>query len=155
MNGTKKCCQCEKVLPLEDFYLDKNRKKTETRRKSQCKSCCASYKHDRYERMKSDLRFHFSYMVRGAKRRNSEVSIDVDYLMEMWREQGGKCYWLGIDLLGGDADPCHPGKVSLDRLDNTKGYVPGNVVLSSAFANMGRNIYDAHKFSDWLSTWHK
>ena len=64
--------------------------------------------------------------------------ITIDYINYLYKKQKGKCYWLGIDL-----DLINVGTlryVSLDRLNNKKPYIKGNVVLSTRFANLGRNI---------------
>ena len=80
------------------------------------------------------------------------VSIDADYLEQLFDQQGGKCYWLGIPL-----DPSrifikkHPLAMSVDRLDNKKGYVPGNVVIACRMINLGKLDYPSDKFEKIIS----
>ena len=61
--------------------------------------------------------------------------------------QGGKCFWLDIDIDFTMKDWLR--SPSLDRLDNTKGYTIDNVVLTTRFANLGRSVVgqkDMRKF---------
>lgn len=57
-------------------------------------------------------------------------------LRDLFERQRGRCWWTGIALCTDSRDK--PWSVSLDRLDNEKGYLRGNVVLSSRAANFGR-----------------
>jgi hypothetical protein len=80
-----------------------------------------------------------------AKRRQYPCDIDADYLLSLWRQQGGRCYWLGIELVPSVTvrDPRRP---SVDKLDPSKGYTRGNVVIASMFANLGRSNFPADEF---------
>lgn len=54
-----------------------------------------------------------------------EHKIDASYLEELWKKQDGKCFYSGIQM---NYDK-HEWRVSIERLDNDKGYIDGNVVL--------------------------
>tara|TARA_Y100000004_G_C8641095_1_gene297081 strand:- start:41 stop:451 length:411 start_codon:yes stop_codon:yes gene_type:complete len=67
------------------------------------------------------------------------VEIDDVYLEDLFNKQNGKCYWLDTIINPMDAfTPHHPLAPSVDRLDNEKGYVKDNVVITTRFANCGR-----------------
>ena len=73
-----------------------------------------------------------------AKSRNLDFDLDGEYLKAIWPEDG-KCPALGIIMRSGDRQTisisqrdCFP---SIDRIDNTKGYVKGNVQWVSFKAN--------------------
>ena len=72
------------------------------------------------------------------------VKIDENYLMKLFNEQLERCYWLGTKINVSDVlIPHHPLAPSIDRLNNDVGYVPGNVVITTRFANRGRcNVED-------------
>ena len=56
----------------------------------------------------------------NANKRNIVWGIDAEYLWLMWEKQQGRCAYSNIELnLNGTA--------SVDRIDNTKGYVYNNV----------------------------
>jgi hypothetical protein len=75
-----------------------------------------------------------------------EHSITHQDVIDAYDMQGGKCYWFGVDLRPDLKGIRHPLAPSLDRLDPTAGYVKGNVVISSYFANMGRGPCPAEEF---------
>lgn len=59
-------------------------------------------------------------------------------LIDMFNNQGGKCYWTGVDLVVDELIRYHPLQPSLDRVDSSKPYSKGNVVISAFFVNLGR-----------------
>jgi len=76
------------------------------------------------------------------------VNIDADYLEHLFESQGGRCHWLNTQI-----DPMnvfvahHPLAPSVDRLDNDKGYIEDNVVVTTRFANCGRRNAEDEFFS--------
>ena len=64
---------------------------------------------------------------RNAKGRNHrESEITIEYLIDIWEKQRGRCYYLDIPMnIDGDW------RVSLERIDNGKGYTTDNVVLTT------------------------
>ena len=52
--------------------------------------------------------------------------LTIDYLLQLWERQGGKCFYTGRQL---SPEPNHPNTLSLDRQDSSVGYVQGNVVI--------------------------
>jgi hypothetical protein len=51
--------------------------------------------------------------------------IDLTHLEDIWKQQDGRCYYSNIPM----QYKKNEWKVSIERLDNTKGYIKGNVVL--------------------------
>lgn len=64
----------------------------------------------------------WSGLVNGAKSRGLEVTITPDYIWGLFLSQQGKCAISGQTL-----KLCSGGNASLDRIDSSKGYFPGNV----------------------------
>lgn len=58
----------------------------------------------------------------GKNHQQSEIT--TEYLIELWEKQHGRCYYLDIPL-NTDGD----WKMSIERLDESKGYTKDNVVL--------------------------
>lgn len=106
------CCLCtkEKTKP----YRERNKNKLREKRKEW----------DRKNPVKS--------MLQRARRRAREFGLEFDLKPENVVIPDS-CPVLGIplDRFGGDLDSIP----SLDRIDNSKGYVPGNVVVVSFRAN--------------------
>jgi hypothetical protein len=84
----------------------------------------------------------------GSSREQAlEVSITGEYLESLYHEQNGLCYWTGYPLdPKAQFEKYNPLALSLDRLDETRGYVPGNVVLTLRLFNLGRQTCPPEKF---------
>lgn len=79
-----------------------------------------------------------SHLVKRAKRRARKAGMEATITVRdlVWPTH---CPVLGIELdyqPNGQRDSRNPGNPSLDRWDNTKGYVPGNVFVISMRANV-------------------
>jgi hypothetical protein len=79
-------------------------------------------------------------------RTNKEVDIDLEYIRFLWEKQKGKCPYTGWDLVLPQNTNGWIGKqpingASLDRIDNSLGYVKGNVQFVSVMANLAKNRY--------------
>ena len=77
-------------------------------------------------------------LMRHIETREMSCSINEDWIQKQYDRQKGRCYWFGIPMIPStkSRDSFQP---SLDRLDNSRGYHPDNVVLTSFAANFGRN----------------
>lgn len=81
-----------------------------------------------------------------------DLTITIDNIKDLWLKQNGRCYWLGIEMSLEDLEiKDSPFAVSVERLDNSLGYVHGNVVLASRFANRGRGAYSREDFQERLN----
>jgi len=88
----------------------------------------------------------FRETFRRLHRRDKEVTVTLESLKEIWESQNGTCPLTGWTLeLPTQAKQymLHLRTASLDRIDNSKGYVLGNVRFVSVMFNLARN-----KFSD-------
>ena len=75
----------------------------------------------------------FSRQRYDALQRKLSWSITVGYAWDIINSQGWKCALTGIDfVVGGNANPNQP---SMDRIDPTKGYEPGNIMFVTLQVN--------------------
>jgi len=104
----------------------------------------------RWRRVNAWERVLALYCQAEARRAGYTCDFDDDYVRELWAAQGGICHWLGVPMVPSvvTRDPRRP---SIDKLDPARGYTKGNVVLCTAFANMGRNSYPAKDFAVFAS----
>ena len=67
----------------------------------------------------------------SAKKRGILFSneLNADFLITLWNNQQGKCYYSKVDMTTDSEDKLH--LVSVDRVDNNKGYTKDNIVLCS------------------------
>ena len=130
------CSVCKQVLPAEHFYVVRNRKNGKCdsngiTRSCRCKDCQIK------DYLKLDPRKKLLYAARKrAKQNGLECTITVEDIVipEL-------CPALGIKLearigAGRQNREDIGGSPSLDRIDNSKGYIPGNVAVISLRANM-------------------
>ena len=73
-----------------------------------------------------------------AQKRGIEFNLDKQYIMDLYNEQDGRCYYSGVkmNIMKSNEDNFHdPMKMSLDCVDHSKGYVKGNVVWCAYCVN--------------------
>jgi hypothetical protein len=77
-----------------------------------------------------------TYLYNNTKRSEKLGEISKRKILELYEKQNGKSYFLGLPM-----DITCTNKlaaISVDRLDNSKGYTDDNVVLNTRFENIGR-----------------
>ncbi|AXH69646.1 endonuclease [Streptomyces phage LukeCage] len=75
----------------------------------------------------------------GAKKRGIEWDVTPEQLWDLWISQDGKCAYTGRQLK-------HGVDTSLDRIDNSKGYIPGNIQWVHPDINRMKSDFDASYF---------
>ncbi len=83
---------------------------------------------------------------RGKRKRKYGCDLTVEFLKELWDQQKGICSFTGWKfILPQDSsyawDEKNPANASLDRIDNSKGYMQGNVRFISVMANLARQTF--------------
>ena len=80
-------------------------------------------------------------LVRNMKgpRRHPMSGIDAEYLVRLWHEQDGRCSISDLPMTTIDGTGYKiPTNASVDRIDCSRGYVPGNVRLVCSYVNIMR-----------------
>lgn len=92
-----------------------------------------------------DMNESIARVFLAKKRDAAEKGIDFNLTLTSIRNilRSKKCYWSGVPI---DIDMVNGGKISIDRIDATKGYIVGNVVACSTEAN---------KFKSFVETGHQ
>lgn len=71
---------------------------------------------------------HFSTIKKNAIKKGKEFTITVEYIWELFLKQNRKCALSNIPIhFANTVREKITTTASLDRIDNTKGYIPGNV----------------------------
>lgn len=90
-----------------------------------------------------DINSYFRYALQVIKRRGKEVNIDVEYLVNIFNKQNGLCKITGVTLKMNNGEGQKYDSISVDRIDNTKGYVKGNIqIVCHGFNSMKSNHSD-------------
>lgn len=90
----------------------------------------------------------------GAKKRNLEFDISIEYIWELFKKQNGKCALTGMDitLISYLYDENSRKKTkllttaSLDRIDSKRGYTKDNVWWVHKHINVMKNAYNFKEF---------
>ena len=96
----------------------------------------------------SPFREYFKLIKRRTKERSEPLSLSLDDLKQQWEKQNGICPFTGWQLEIPRTShwaecPITPRRASIDRVDSSIGYVPGNIQFVSVMAN-----YCKHQFTD-------
>ena len=85
-----------------------------------------------------------------------QFNLTIEYLHDLYNKQGGKCYYTGWQMSAASigeinktrTERINPFKISVDRLDSTKGYSTDNVVLCCAWVNRAKGTATHKQFID-------
>ena len=74
--------------------------------------------------------------------RVEDIEITNEDIIYLYDKQGGMCHYSGLPLKEEyNHIPRHPFAISVERLDNKKGYVLDNIKLTRRLFNLGRGSY--------------
>lgn len=73
----------------------------------------------------------------------NEYNIDVDYIVELIKKQNFRCAYTGIKLMISKDYRFSP---TLDRVDSSRGYIKGNVVVVCNFSNVAKSFMEMDDF---------
>ncbi len=132
MKHIKECRICKKIKPITHYYL---RPESNTYR-TECRPCRAEIC-SRQRRVIGSVA-HCKILFRDARNRSNKRGNSCTITRkEIQNLATDTCPILGIKLeIGSDNWQNSP---SLDRIDNTKGYEKGNVIMVSHMANSIKN----------------
>lgn len=96
----------------------------------------------------------YDKVVRAAKgykggRKIKEITIDVEYIWNLFLKQNRKCIYTNIELtfpITSTSSKQSNYTASLDRIDSNKGYIKGNVQWVHKKINIMKNIYSHDEF---------
>ena len=88
----------------------------------------------------------FKQIKRNADRRNLKFNLSIKYLWDLFLKQNKKCALTNEPLKFGRIRRHHETNASLDRIDNSKGYIKGNVRWVIKDVNIMRGYYDTEYF---------
>ncbi len=138
---TKVCCRCKKELPLtEEFFHVSNFLSDGFN--SHCKECRKKSYHlrrspeDNLEKLLNQRLIDLK--TRTKKKRvkyDTILDFDLQYLLELWKKQEGKCAVSGISMTHILFNGHSKTNVSIDRVNSNKGYTKNNIQLVCSIVN--------------------
>lgn len=166
-----KCVTCGKISVKSKYEID--RQKRNGREEFYCNLKCAGKNKDNVKHLKkfqdnfkntkyirqpdkySNFRWYIKNVIKNSKKRNQTYDVDLEYLSDIWKKQNGICPFTKQKLelrTHSDKEKANPYSASLDRIDNTKGYIRGNIRFVSLIFNYARNTFSD---DDVISFCHK
>jgi hypothetical protein len=103
----------------------------------------------------SPFRQHYRLARRRVKTHRRECTITLEYLKEIWEKQGGLCVYTGWELdnpatsSDWNKQKLHPKTASLDRIDSSLDYIPGNVQFVSLIANYAKRDFQEEELFEF------
>lgn len=85
----------------------------------------------------------FNRWHKGAIERDYEWSISIQDIEDVYMAQGGKCVYTDLELT---AESAQLNTMSLDRINNSVGYVKGNIQLVVTKINIMKHALDEMEF---------
>lgn len=154
--GFKVCSKCREPKTLEHFYSHKA-----SGYQASCKDCSKdSSKQRQKKRLENESWEHrlfwSSYRHMGTVNRkgaNLEFSITVETVKFQFEKQKNLCHWtnLPMDLtLGVEKVAYNPRSPSIDRIDNSIGYTPENIVITMWSINRMRGSMNYDEFHNFI-----
>lgn len=133
----KNCSICKVDKDLSCFHKQKN---SPDGIGYVCKVCKKDALKKKTDTLKGRLQFLLYNSKSSARIREYEWGISIEYLEQLYEAQDGKCALTG-EVLSLHRQRRGRTTISIDRIDNSKGYVEGNIQLITFQANIAKSNY--------------
>jgi hypothetical protein len=120
-----------------------------------CLQYALNYKNPRWKGFEEISQSFIYSIMRGAKDRNMEFSVSIEYLWNLFLKQNRKCAISGVDLRFQKRISDHNATASLDRIDSLKGYLEGNVQWVHKTVNQLKWDLSNDELMTWVNTIYK
>lgn len=145
----RRCSKCKQILPYNNKNFN-NDKRT-------CKKCEADAALSRFYNLKENptllnlLKSRMAAAKSRSKKKNILFNLDIEYLLNVYHNQKGKCYYSGIDLKI-KIESCNNNRnvISVDRINPELGYIKGNIVLCCDVFNTMKNNMNPNQFFEYI-----
>lgn len=153
-----RCRQCGDVVLNTEFPLIKSH--LDGRRLSVCRKCRKGQLREALganpEAFFADKENRLRRPTSGRKSRSSIISsLPNGYLYGLWMYQRRRCFYTREDMTLAIGAGSLPTAASVDRVDPTKGYEVGNVVLCRNRINSIKSDVSLEELAAWMPSWHE
>jgi len=145
LKGLKRCPNCKEIKPLNTEYFV-----------PPLVYCIFCEPVLRNKRRISSLKSVLNSRLKGAKatskKKGREFNLTLDCLLDLLEKQEGKCFYTGeIMTVGGEERSTFTSafSISIDRVDSSKEYVEGNVVLCCWRVNQMKSEFSVEDLKFW------
>lgn len=117
-------------------------------------SCGCYNKNKEWEGHEDLSKTYWTRCIKGAKKRNLEFSITINYAWDLFEQQKGICALSGVPIIMDRHFSQNRAfkkiqTASLDRIDSDKGYIEGNVQWIHCTLNKMKSNLQENQFIEW------
>ena len=111
-----------------------------------------AHDHVEFYKVYSTLSATLSDSRKRARNMGFTFDLDISYMLKIYFDQKGRCKLSKkpLDFKSGTQAMKNPYKASIDRINNSKGYVKGNVRLLCHWVNNAKSTYPDEVFDDFV-----
>jgi hypothetical protein len=157
-----RCSKCKEIKPLSESRTRIHSKTKNHYQSSYCVSCRSKQSIEKhYEKNYKDPESFFKYkrlrIKSAAKQRGIEFNLSENHLFDLFEKQNQKCFYSDKPLIVfvGERENQDLGQfISVDRLDNNKGYIDGNVCLCLNRVNSIKSNLTEQELKDFIPDWY-
>lgn len=115
-----------------------------------CRSCRQSAKRKKISETPYAYTNNLYGQLLHRRKKTHDFNIDKEYLHKLYDLQEGRCLYTGIMMTHiKDGTGYHLSNISIDRIDNTQGYIEGNIALVCLACNMMKYTMDLKDLVKW------
>lgn len=136
-------CDCGNLHLVKSPYL----------RRGEIKSCGNCKEHWNWQGVGELSGHYYSTLIQNAKKRNLEFNISKQFLWNLFLKQNRKCSLSGEQIFfkrSYGTKNNNEQTASLDRIDNSKGYIESNVQWVHKDINRIKREYNEDIFLEWV-----
>ena len=143
------CYRCKISLPLDRFYSTVKKNQKTLHYSHVCKECNTILSREGREKsLESKVKRLFNQIVARSKRKNWDLDLTTQDILEQIEQQKGLCFYTGEELSSKDGQ----GGLSIDRIDSSIGYRKGNIAVTSWKVNRIKSNLSMEEFVDLCRT---
>lgn len=143
-------CSCGNQSQGSASFVDSKVKSLDKNGYTACKNCFGQYRKESMTRDQKLIRV-FSKYQKSARIRNLEFDLTKTEALKLFKE---KCYYCN-DLPENIETTYQVVYQGIDRIDNDKGYIKGNIVPCCSFCNYAKHYHSQEKFLNKVEKIHK
>jgi len=141
----KVCTSCHKKMDEDKFGTEKRGNKVY--QINVCSSCKQDQRNKSISKSPKSFMQHLIWQLKSKRiKEGYEWTITIDDLMEIYNSQKGICLLSGIKLTHIKGKGHIDTNISLDRINNDKGYTPDNIQIIAYVVNMMRRTMPVNEF---------
>lgn len=147
MDSEKTCVECLMPYPEAEFYNGHSKPR------ACCKKCTVGKRRKKWSSSYQEYLKVLHNQSRSKRKQTKEWNITAEYLNTLWENQDGKCALSGVQMTHHrDGSGIKEFNASIDRIDQERGYEPGNVQLVCYRINILRHTLPIDMFYWWTKT---